>query len=48
VVARFAGNEVMGAFRERITTQTGQMLKIRPEGNSVHLFDADTCKSIVS
>ena len=41
VVARFAGNEIMGAFRERITTQPGQMLKIRPEGNSVHLFDAE-------
>jgi multiple sugar transport system ATP-binding protein len=48
VVARFAGNEIMGAFRERITTQPGQMLKIRPEGNSVHLFDADSGKRIAA
>jgi multiple sugar transport system ATP-binding protein len=46
VVARFAGNEIMGAFRERITTQPGQMLKIRPEGNSVHLFDAESGRRI--
>ena len=31
VVARFAGQEIMGVFRERITTQPGEMLKIRPE-----------------
>jgi multiple sugar transport system ATP-binding protein len=48
VVARFAGNEIMGAFRERITTQPGQMLKIRPEGNSVHLFDADSGRRIAA
>jgi multiple sugar transport system ATP-binding protein len=34
VVARFAGNEIMGAFRERNTTEPGQMLKIRPEARS--------------
>jgi multiple sugar transport system ATP-binding protein len=48
VVARFAGNEIMGAFRERIATQPGQMLKIRPEGNSVHLFDADSGSRIAA
>ncbi len=48
VVARFAGNEITGAFRERITTQPGQMLKIRPEGNSVHLFDADSGRRIAA
>ena len=48
VVARFAGNEIIGAFRERITTQPGQMLKIRPEGNSVHLFDAESGRRIAA
>ncbi len=42
VVARFAGNDIMGAFRERITTQPGQMLKIRPDPKAVHLFDTET------
>ena len=40
VVARFAGQEIMGAFRERISTQPGQTLKITPEPGAVHLFDA--------
>ncbi|MEO5805024.1 TOBE domain-containing protein, partial [Devosia sp.] len=48
VVARFAGNEIMGAFRERITTQPGQTLRIRPEGNSVHLFDAESGRRIAA
>ena len=48
VVARFAGNEITGAFRERIATQPGQMLKIRPEGNSVHLFDAESGRRIAA
>src|SRR5690242_10277612 len=30
VVARFAGQEIMGAFRERITAQPGETLRIRP------------------
>jgi multiple sugar transport system ATP-binding protein len=42
VVARFAGHEIMGAFRERITTQPGQTLKLTPEAGAVHLFDAET------
>ena len=29
----------MGAFRERITAQPGETLKITPEPSSVHLFD---------
>ncbi|MEP7239600.1 MAG: sn-glycerol-3-phosphate ABC transporter ATP-binding protein UgpC [Devosia sp.] len=39
VVARFAGQEIMGAFRERITTRPGETLKITPEQSAVHLFD---------
>ena len=38
VVARFAGQEIMGAFRERIDAHPGTVLKIRPE--IVHLFDS--------
>ena len=40
VVARFAGQDIVGAFRERVTTQPGQMLKISPQPGTAHLFDA--------
>ena len=46
VVARFAGQEIMGAFRERITTQPGETLKIRPEPSSIHLFDSESGQRI--
>jgi multiple sugar transport system ATP-binding protein len=46
VVARFAGQEIMGAFRERITTQPGETLKIRPEPSSIHLFDTESGQRI--
>jgi multiple sugar transport system ATP-binding protein len=42
VVARFAGHEITGAFRERITAQPGEKINIRPEPNAVHLFDAQS------
>ena len=45
---RANANEIMGAFGERITTEAGQMLKIRLEGNSVHLFDAGTGKRVAA
>jgi multiple sugar transport system ATP-binding protein len=48
VVARFAGQEIMGAFRERITARPGETLKIRPESASVHLFDGQTGQRIAS
>jgi multiple sugar transport system ATP-binding protein len=48
VVARFAGNDIMGAFRERISTKPGEMLKIRPEPSAVHLFDTETGKRIAA
>ncbi|MEO6395528.1 MAG: sn-glycerol-3-phosphate ABC transporter ATP-binding protein UgpC [Devosia sp.] len=48
VVARYAGQEIMGAFRERITTKPGESLKIRPESASVHLFDGETGQRIVA
>jgi multiple sugar transport system ATP-binding protein len=48
VVARFAGGEIMGAFRERITAQPGEKIKIRPEGSAVHLFDTESGKRIAA
>ena len=48
VVARFAGGEIMGAFRERITAQPGEKIKIRPDGTAVHLFDTETGKRIAA
>ena len=43
---RFAGGEIMGAFRERIAAQPGEKIKIRPDGNTVHLFDTESGKRI--
>jgi hypothetical protein len=36
----------MGAFRERITTQPGETLRIRPEAGAVHLFDTESGQRI--
>jgi multiple sugar transport system ATP-binding protein len=38
----------MGAFRERISAQPGQTLKITPEAGAVHLFDAGTGQRIAA
>jgi multiple sugar transport system ATP-binding protein len=46
VTARFAGHDIMGAFRERITLQPGQHLKMSPQPGSVHLFDTETGQRI--
>jgi multiple sugar transport system ATP-binding protein len=48
VVAKFAGQEIMGAFRERIKTQPGETLRIRPEPGAVHLFDTESGKRIAA
>ena len=48
VVARFAGQEIMGAFRERITAQPGETLRIRPEPGAVHLFDTQSGQRIAA
>ena len=42
VVARFAGQEIMGAFRERVTARPGETIRIRPDASAVHLFDSQT------
>jgi multiple sugar transport system ATP-binding protein len=46
VVAHFAGEEIMGAFRERISARPGEKIKIRPDGEPVHLFDTESGKRI--
>ncbi|HZY69119.1 MAG TPA: sn-glycerol-3-phosphate ABC transporter ATP-binding protein UgpC [Devosia sp.] len=48
VVARYAGGEIMGAFRERITAQPGERIKIRPEASAVHIFDTESGKRIAA
>ncbi|MEQ1899431.1 MAG: sn-glycerol-3-phosphate ABC transporter ATP-binding protein UgpC [Devosia sp.] len=48
VVARFAGQEIMGAFRERITARPGETLRIRPESASIHLFDGESGQRIAA
>ncbi|HET6620000.1 MAG TPA: sn-glycerol-3-phosphate ABC transporter ATP-binding protein UgpC [Dongiaceae bacterium] len=40
VVARLAGQRIVGVFRERISAKPGEMLAIEPNLSSVHLFDA--------
>jgi multiple sugar transport system ATP-binding protein len=47
VVARFAGHDVVGAFRERITAQPGEKIRIRP-GEAVHIFDKESGQRIVA
>ncbi len=47
VVARFAGHDIMGAFRERITTRPGEKIKIST-GDAIHLFDRESGKRITA
>ncbi|TNC51639.1 sn-glycerol-3-phosphate ABC transporter ATP-binding protein UgpC [Rubellimicrobium rubrum] len=42
VTARLGGQDVVGAFRERITGRPGDVLSLRPHPAALHLFDADT------
>ena len=48
VVARFAGQDITGAFRERIVARPGESLTIRPESRAIHLFDAESGKRIAA
>jgi multiple sugar transport system ATP-binding protein len=47
VVAKFAGREMVGAFRERISAGPGEMLYVRPDPQSIHLFDAKTGERLI-
>jgi multiple sugar transport system ATP-binding protein len=42
VVAKLAGQEIMGAVRERITAHPGESINVRPDAASVHLFDTES------
>jgi multiple sugar transport system ATP-binding protein len=46
VVARLAGQEIMGAFRERIDARPGTVLRLRPD--IVHLFDSASGERIAA
>jgi multiple sugar transport system ATP-binding protein len=48
VVARFAGQEIMGAFRERITAQPGEKIRITPMPGAAHLFDTESGQRIAA
>jgi multiple sugar transport system ATP-binding protein len=39
VLMRIGGQPVLGAFRERIAAQPGEILPVRPDPALVHLFD---------
>jgi multiple sugar transport system ATP-binding protein len=42
VVARLAGQKIVGVFRERISARPGEVLSVAPNLSSVHLFDASS------
>ena len=42
VLGRFAGQKVIGVFRERIRTAPGDHFAVTPDLQAVHLFDAET------
>ena len=48
VHGRIGGTPVMGAFRERISTQPGQPLSVTADPRLVHLFDRDTGQRIAA
>ena len=47
VVCKMAGGEIQAAFRERHDFKPGQMIRLRPELEVVHLFDAEKGARIV-
>lgn len=47
VIARLAGKEITGAFRERISETPGDTLRINPIASEVHFFDGKTKQRIV-
>ncbi|WP_320203610.1 ABC transporter ATP-binding protein [Agrobacterium rosae] len=42
VALRFAGHEVVGAFRERIDARPGEFLSMTPDHRKIHIFDGVT------
>jgi multiple sugar transport system ATP-binding protein len=48
VMARLAGHEIIGVFRERITVGPGDMLKVTVDLDATHLFDAKTGQRVTA
>jgi multiple sugar transport system ATP-binding protein len=46
VMMRFAGHEVVGVFRERISAQPGETLMVSADQPRVHVFDSQTGRRI--
>ncbi|WP_395688474.1 ABC transporter ATP-binding protein [Aestuariivirga sp.] len=42
VIARLAGEKIIGVFRERVSVKPGEMISMSPDLSLVHLFDAKT------
>jgi multiple sugar transport system ATP-binding protein len=48
VVARIAGQEVVSVFRDRIKATPGEAIRLMPDPDLVHLFDAESGKRIAA
>jgi multiple sugar transport system ATP-binding protein len=48
VVARFAGQDIVGTFRERITALPGGRIMISPDTAAMHVFETQTSARVVS
>jgi multiple sugar transport system ATP-binding protein len=46
IALRYAGQEIIAAFRERVDARAGDQLAIVPQINKVHLFDAESGQRI--
>ncbi len=46
VIARLAGEKIIGVFRERVSVMPGETIAMSPDNSLVHLFDAKTGKRI--
>jgi multiple sugar transport system ATP-binding protein len=46
VIAKLGNDKIIGVFRERVSTQPGEMIAMSPDVALIHLFDAKTGKRI--
>jgi multiple sugar transport system ATP-binding protein len=42
VIAKLAGEKIIGVFRERVNVKPGETVAMSPDLSLVHLFDAKT------
>ena len=47
VVTKAGGQEIVCLFRERVTAHPGETMRILPDANLVHLFDAESGQRII-